>query len=221
MIFSEAFGSFDHQVLAQANPETILKTYWHLLSAMRFRKKVSSIVQCAIVLLEISGKYGCFSNYLNIFSIPRRLDSLESIHLFWQGFDRLQADLKGRKMPFFKSTTSLLQLLLDLDYDAVKPDLIVMRLARRIGITEKETGDKAFRSTVRKLQEYAVARKKRVRYVDLQMLAYGGQSNASSLLKVKFCPVQKPCQHFSCPLIYNRLCMDHQNYIEDSCGHSS
>ena len=34
-------------------------------------------------------------------------------------------------MPFFRSTTSLLQLLLDLDYDSIKPDLIVIVSSRQ------------------------------------------------------------------------------------------
>lgn len=213
--FSEAFGHYDLQVLAHAAPEAILKKHWHLLSAMRFRKKVKSIVHCAFVLNEISGKHGSFSSYLNTFSIPRRLHSFEDIDLFWQGFDRLKADFKTRKMPFFKSTTSLLQLLLDLDYDAVKPDLIVMRLARRIGLAARETGDKAFRSTVRKLQEYAVARKKRVRFVDLQMLAFGGQSNASKMLKTLFCLPKDPCHHSACPLAHKGLCISHSSLIQN------
>ena len=77
-------------------------------------------------------------------------------------------------MPFFRHTTSLLQLLLDLDHDAIKPDLIVMRLCRRLGIASKEVGDKHFRHAVRFLQEYTVQRKISARALDWALLAFGG-----------------------------------------------
>ena len=103
-------------------------------------------------------------------------------------------------MPFFRSTTSLLQLLLDLDFDTVKPDLIVMRLARRLGIVGREEGDRAFRECARFLQTYSIGESCRASELDLALLAFGGQTGASRLLTQRFCPAIRPLPSSRLPL---------------------
>lgn len=114
-------------------------------------------------------------------------------------------------MPFFRSTTSLLQLLLDLDYDSVKPDLIVMRLARRIGMTDRELGDRHLRKVAREVQLYAVNRGVRAQAVDLEMLAFGGQTGSRTLLNKRFCPPSDPCRNHTCALGRKGLCKASQS----------
>jgi hypothetical protein len=208
-IFHQAFADFFPSRLSSTPPGDILTTYWNKLRAMRFQSKVSAIVGCACVLVEIEGNHGSFRNYLLNFKIPRRIDSREGIVQFWSGFDELQADMRLRGMPFFRSTTSLLQLLLDLDYDSVKPDLIVMRLARRLGMVAKETGDRNFRTVVRMLQEYAVDRHIRVAALDWYMLAFGGQTEAVSYLTNRFCAGPGSCSNDACLIGGQRLCFDY------------
>ena len=119
---------------------------------------------------------------------------------------KVRADLRQREMPFFRSTTSLLQLLLDLDFDSVKPDLIVMRLARRIGLVERELGEPHFRAATKAIQRYAIERGLRARSLDLAMLAFGGQTGTRDLLSRRFCPPFDPCGNASCPLAGKLLC---------------
>jgi 3-methyladenine DNA glycosylase Tag len=206
-IFTEAFAGFDPAALARRDPELILAGYWSRLGHLRFRNKIHRIIQCAQALNGIIGDCGSFADYLEGFEIPRRIRNAKHIEQFWQRFNALQSNLQRREMPFFRSTTSLLQLLLDLDYDSVKPDLIVMRLARRIGIVERETGDRAFRQCVRFLQTYSIANGCRAAEIDLALLAFGGQSGARQLLTQTFCPSSDPCNHLSCMVAENNLCL--------------
>ena len=205
-VFKEAFAGFNPAALARRDPERILATYWPQLGHLRFKGKIPRIVQCARALKGIIRDCGSFAAYLAGFQIPRRIRSAAHLEQFWLRFNALQSDLRRRAMPFFRSTTSLLQLLLDLDYDSVKPDLIVMRLARRIGIVDRETGDRAFRQCVRFLQECSITNAYRAAALDLALLAFGGQTGASKLLTHKFCPSSDPCQHSACLVGKNRLC---------------
>jgi len=210
-VFAEAFAQFDPGRLARKKPATIRRLHWHELSSLRFRSKIDRIVACASVLNGISREFGSFADYLLSFEIPRRLRTPSEVDQFWSAFDRLRADLRGREMPFFRSTTSLLQLLLDLDYDSVKPDLIVMRLARRIGMTDRELGEKHLRAVAREVQDYAIRRGVRAQAVDLEMLALGGQTGARLLLSERFCPPSDPCRHTSCSLGRKGLCKASQS----------
>ena len=212
--FKEAFAGFDPAALARRDPARILATYWTRLGHFRFRGKIPRIVQCARVLNGIIRDYGSFAAYLEGFQIPHRIRNATHLDQFWQCFNALQSDLRRREMPFFRSTTSLLQLLLDLDYDSVKPDLIVMRLARRIGIVDRETGERAFRQCVRFLHEYSISKSCRAAELDLALLAFGGQTGAGQLLTQRFCPASDPCHHATCVVGANHLCNARKFYSE-------
>jgi hypothetical protein len=205
--FKEAFHGFDFHALAKANPENILDEFWSVLKSMRFRSKVEKIVQCARILGDIAREHGSFAKFLNGYKIPRRLKTSQDIDTFWTAFEDLRKDLLRRGMPFFRHTTSLLQLLLDLNHDAIKPDLIIMRLCYRLGITQKETGDKHFRHAVRFLQEYAVKRKLSANALDWALLAFGGQTGAGSLLQFNYCEPSSICTNDRCQVGARGLCL--------------
>jgi 3-methyladenine DNA glycosylase Tag len=204
--FHTAFSEFDPLVLSKASAKNILLRFWPHLGAMRFKGKVQRIIDCAKVLVGIQKESGSFENYLKVFQIPRRLRSPNDVEQFWIRFDLLRADLRQRQIPFFGSTISLLQLLVDLDFDSVKPDLIVMRFARRIGLVEKETGERFFRTAARAIQAYALDRGLRARAVDLMVLAFGGQTGARDLLSERFCPPADPCRNAACSIGAKHLC---------------
>jgi hypothetical protein len=204
--FHTAFSEFDPGVLCKSSAKNILLRFWPHLGAMRFKGKIQRIIDCARVLVGIQGESGSFANYLEVFQIPRRLRSPNDLDQFWIRFDLLRADLCRRQMPFFGSTISLLQLLVDLDFDSVKPDLIVVRFARRIGLVEKETGERVFRTAARAIQTYAIDRGLRARAVDLMVLAFGGQTGARDLLVERFCPPVDPCRNAACPIGTKHLC---------------
>ena len=209
-VFRIAFADFNPAALAKRKPDIILKKYWSQLGHFRFKGKIRQIVQCAQALNGIKRDHGSFARYLQRFQIPQRIRTTKQLDQFWAQFDALQQDLQHREMPFFRSTTSLLQLLLDLDFDSVKPDLIVMRLARRLDIVARETGDRTLRQCVRFLQEYSIKNSCRAAELDWALLAFGGQSGAGQSLTQKFCPASDPCHHAACEIGKNRLCVAHK-----------
>ena len=75
---------------------------------------------------------------------------------------------------------------------------------QKLGIVEKELGDKHFRRCVRFLQEYAVSRKTSALSVDFALLAFGGQTWAGSCLK-NLLPLKLSRRFCSEGLRYNDL----------------
>jgi len=205
-VFAKAFCNFNIARLAKQDPSKLLKKYWPHLSHMRFRGEVRSMVKCAQIFEDIQGEHGSFAQLIKHHQIPQRIRTEKEFDRFWAGFDSLQQEMISRKMPFFRSMTSLLQLLLDLDFDSVKPDLIVMRLARRIGLTSKETGDRKMREVVQIIQRYCLNRPLRASAVDLMMLCLGGQTGSVALLSKRFCPPSDPCHNTLCSLGRKGIC---------------
>jgi 3-methyladenine DNA glycosylase Tag len=207
-VFRAAFAEFDPAELRKRSATKIVRAHWRELSVIRFREKITRIVRCAQVLHSIETEHGSFDGFLKSFGIPQRIHSLADIGVFWSCFDSLQAVMKRRRMPFFRSTTSLLQLLLQLDYDCIKPDLIVMRLALRIGLVPRETGDRNLRRATRAVQEYTVHKGIRANAMDWYLLAFGGQSGAKRHLNQSFCPSRGACNNMHCAVGRDRQCGD-------------
>jgi len=204
-----AFDDFDPRRLSRRTPVQVRRRHWDDIGAIRFKGKVDSILKAAEVLNGIVRDHGSFAAYLRTFGIPRRIRSLADVEAFWETCTTFQDNMRERDMPFFNKTTSLLQLLLDLDYDCIKPDLIVMRLARRIGLVEKEIGDRHFREAVWALQTYGVLRGIRPAAMDWYVLAFGGQTEAARSLKRRFCPGPGSCRRRDCPVGSHGLCADY------------
>ena len=122
--FREIFNNFDTDSVANMDPNVIISESWELLKTIRFKSKISSIVKCAVLLN--SGKFNLPAMLKNI---PVRVQTQDDIKEFWKNFIILREELKKIKMPFYGNTTSLLHLLLNLGYDCIKPDTIVMKVA--------------------------------------------------------------------------------------------
>jgi len=208
VVFGNAFEEFDPARLRHRSATKILRDHWHEMSVMRFRTKVARIVRGACVLDTIETEHGSFDCYLKSFAIPQCIRDSNDINDFWSRFDTLQENLKCRRMPFFQSTTSLLQLLLQLDYDCIKPDLIAMRLARRIGLVPRETGVRSLRDATRSVQKHAVQQGIRANAMDWYLLAFGGQSGAKRELTQQYCPSRGPCKNMLCAIGPAQLCCD-------------
>ena len=71
-------------------------------------------------------------------------------------------------------------------YDCVKPDLVVMKVAKKLNIVDNVLGDKNFRKTVRFIQEYSIDRKIRPSVVDFYFLIDEGQMGARKFVKPEF-----------------------------------
>lgn len=85
-------------------------------------------------------------------------------------------------MPFFKKSTSLLHFLLHIGYDCIKPDLVIMKVANKLGMVSSSS-EKEKIQVVRVVQLYSVNRKIRPSMVDFYLLVYGeGNGGLNSLL---------------------------------------
>jgi hypothetical protein len=177
-----AFENFELDKVVRMNPCDIADNHWKSISAIRQQAKLFHIVSLARKLKSI----GSISATLNNTEIPRQISTAQDIENFWIGFDKLQATLKQKKIPFFQSTTSLLHFLLDTGYDCIKPDLVVMRVSQKLKIVDSEKGDKNFRTTVRTVQQYSLDRQIRPTIVDFYFLIDEGQRGAKKFVTNDF-----------------------------------
>lgn len=177
--FEQAFCRFNIDAVANLDPQKIIMNYWEKIKIIRFKKKIDSIIGCAQSIKEISRKHGSFSNFFQEIAIPIRIKNREDINIFWLGFNRLLREFKEIKMPFLGNVTTLLHLLLDMGYDCVKPDIILLKFSNEIGITDKK-------KFVRALQEYSLLRNIRPSLVDLYLLIYGKQLGAKHFVNPEY-----------------------------------
>ena len=181
-IFETAFRNFEVEQVRMMKPAAVEAMYWDAISAIRFKRKIRAIISSAESLSSIQAKYGSFIELLERTDIPPILRSAADVERFWQGFDNLLLVLKKEKMPFFKCTTSLLHFLLSVGYDCIKPDIIVMRVAKKGNMVPSETGDENRRKVVKDIQFYSIDRQIRPSVVDLYFLIYGGQTGVTHLV---------------------------------------
>jgi 3-methyladenine DNA glycosylase Tag len=182
-LLDSAFKDFTLEEVVIMNPEEIIKNNWSLgLSVIRFPSKIFSIIKCAQSLLKINNDIGSFKNLLSKSKIPEKLRTEDDVKKFWEGFDYLRTELKRFEMPFFTNVTTLLHLLLDLGYECVKPDLIVMRVAKGLGIVDNEKGEKNLVRVVKTLQLYSLNKNLSPAVLDLYFMIYGGQSWAKQFV---------------------------------------
>ena len=180
--FDKAFNDFKIEEVIKLNPCDIADNHWNSIKGIRQQAKLFHIVSLARKIKKI----GSFADILNQTNIPKSIKTHNDIYDFWNGFDQLLTTLKNNKIPFFQSTTSLLHFLLDIGYDCVKPDLVVMKVAKKLNIVDNETGDKNFRKTVKFVQEYSVDRQIRPSIIDFYFLIDEGQMGAKKFVRPEF-----------------------------------
>jgi len=173
-IFREIFDDFDIDKIIKMNPCDLADEYWDKISGIRQQAKLFHIVSLARKIKKI----GSFSKLLTETKIPKEIVTEQDIEQFWTGFFELKKTMEKLKVPFFRSTTTLLHFLLETGYDCVKPDLVVMKVSKKIGIVDKEEGEQNLNKTVRTIQEYSLNRKMRPSVVDLYFLINEGQFGA-------------------------------------------
>jgi len=178
----EVFCDFNIEKVAKLNPVTmVFDGSWDKIKCIRQQSKLMSIIIIANKMIEI----GSFNKLLDN-KIPKKIKTESDIDDFWKEFKNLKKALVEYKIPFFQNTTSLLHFLLDIGYDCIKPDLKVMKVSKKIGIVEKETGDKNFVLTVRTIQEYSLSRGIKPSVVDFYFLIDEKQKWAIKFVKEDF-----------------------------------
>ncbi len=186
-IFKKAFADYDIDKIAKMNPCDIADEYWKDISGIRQQAKIFHIVTLARKI----NKIGSFDKLLLDTKIPKSITTNADIEEFWSGFKKLKKVMNDHKVPFFRSTTSLLHFLLEMGYDCAKPDLVVMRVAGDLGIVESEKGEKNLVKAIRTIQEYSIDSEIRPSVIDFYFLIDGGQKEATKFVKDEFYKKEK------------------------------
>jgi len=171
---------YDIDAIAKMNPCDLVEEHWFKIGGIRQQTKLFHIVMLARKMKEIGSLYRVIENS----NIPHKIKTLYDIDQFWIAFKDLKKTLNDLKVPFIRSTTTLLHLLLHIGYDCVKPDSAVMKASVKFGIVEQDTGEKNLHRTVRTIQEYSVQSNLRLAELDFYFLIHGGQAWASQFVKV-------------------------------------
>jgi hypothetical protein len=174
-VLDEVFADYDIDLIAQMNPCDLVDEHWSRISGIRQQSKLFQVVMLARKIKEIGSLYELIINS----NIPHTINTNSDIDQFWIAFKLLRKAMDEKKVPFIRSTTTLLHLLLHLGYDCVKPDSAVMKAAAKFGIVEKETGEKNLALAVRKIQEYSLFNAMKPVELDFFFLIHGGQAWAS------------------------------------------
>lgn len=185
-ILEGIFEGFKIEKAAVIDADDLKTRYWAQIKPLRFPSKLRSIVGCARALLVLQKRHGSFLELLKKSDIPMYLKNARAVDDFWIGFFKLRDELKRTDMPFFKNTTSLLHFLLDTGYDCVKPDIIIMKVAKKVGIVDYEKGNRNFIQAVKAIQLYGVERGIKPSIIDFYFLIYGGQKWALQFIKPEF-----------------------------------
>ncbi|WP_437206202.1 hypothetical protein [Planctomicrobium sp. SH664] len=177
-----ALMSYSPNKIAKLNPEIVIRDHWPRLSSIRFKKKITRMVECGGKLEQIASKHGSLMGYLMAKKLPNQITNLEEIDAFWAAFDEVQREFKAVKMPSFQNVTTLCHLLSDFGFDCAKPDSVVMGVAVKLGIVPdlKKHSDDNLREVVQTMQKYSISRNQRTPVIDLYFLIDGGQTEAKN-----------------------------------------
>jgi 3-methyladenine DNA glycosylase Tag len=195
--FDEIFKGYSLQNVASLNRDTILQQYWSKIGAIRYQKKIGSIIGCAKALLKVQSGYTSFMAYLQKVEIPRTIKTEEELQEFWEKFAQVRKDLNEAKMPFFGNFTSLCHLLLDLGYDCAKPDSAVMKAAVKLRIVsalEKQGYSNKYpvfpehqlKKVICTMQLYGMCRDLRTPVIDFYLLIHGEQKGARAYVRFAY-----------------------------------
>ena len=181
---TEVFCNYDPQNFVNLSSSSFEKNNWNHLKKIRFKKKIPKYFDAARSILELSDRgngfyplvFECIPNY--------RVRNKEELSQFWLGFDELLFEMAQAGVPHLDNTTSLLHFLMDQGFDCIKPDLIIMRESRTLGIIKRQKDkEPELRMVTRTLQEYAYSRDLRPSEVDFYFLIQGQQKLYKDLLK--------------------------------------
>jgi len=154
-------------------------------SMIRNKSKISATINNAITFKEIVEKYGSFQQYLESFE-PNV--SFENLMLLKEELEFRFDYLGGITVYHF---------LTDIGLPVLKPDRVLIRIFKRLGLIENE---RQLLKTVILGRKFAEASKKSIRYIDIIFVTYGQQGESGICFtknpKCKLCGVTEQCNYF-------------------------
>lgn len=181
--FNVAFDSFDVNKVSQLNPIDVWKEQWESLSGIRQSTKIFQIIISANVILNNPNIYKTFNDK----NIPKSLSDKKDLDLLWKMFKAHKNKFEDIKMPFLRSNTSLLHLLLHIGYPFIKPDSVVLAICKNhLNLFKGNASEATKLKCVYSLQEYCISRNIPPSLLDLYLLVAGGQKEMLPLVNTSF-----------------------------------
>lgn len=189
-IFAKAFQNYSVKQVAALRPQNVINAHWANMTAIRQKRKVKSMIECAIYLQ----RHGSFMQFLRKTGLPIRIELEQDITAFWKIFGEIREEFRNGKVPYFQNFISLCYLLMELGFDCTKPDSAVMTAAVTLGIVPEAQYQKknpkkranhpetSLRKTVETIQRYAVFKNKRTPVIDLYFLILGQQTGVNEFV---------------------------------------
>lgn len=128
------------------------------INMIRHEKKIVSCVNNAKTIKSIVNEYNSFSNYVNSFNAK---DSFENLILLKEEVEY--------KFDFLGGITSY-HFLTDIGFPVLKPDRVITRIFKRLGLIEDE---KQLLKTVIHGRKFSEATNYPIRYIDIILVKYG------------------------------------------------
>jgi len=125
---------------------------------VRNKKKIKSCISNAKTFKNIVDEHGGFQNYLDSFTA----------NVSFENFVLLKEELQYR-FDYLGGTT-VYHFLTELGFQALKPDRVILRLFKRLGLIES---DKQLLKSVILGRKFSKATKLPIRYIDIILVKYG------------------------------------------------
>jgi len=147
-------------------------------------QKVKAVVDNAKAFQLVIDQYKSFHNYLEGF---RPTETLENLIL-------LMEDLQCRFS--YLGKTTVFHFMTEMGLPVLKPDRVIMRVFRRLGLVENE---RQFWRATMEGRKFAAANSISIRYVDIVIVKYGQKGRGAVCLqrpKCKICLLQEHCDYY-------------------------
>ncbi len=133
-------------------------------SMLRHRSKIEACIQNAKLMQNIVEQHGSFASYISTFDIDTSCETAAS----FENLLLLKGELEARFA--YLGSVTVYHFLTDLGLPVLKPDLVIARIFRRLGLVEYEGQNL---KTVIHGRKFAKATGLPIRYIDIVLVAYG------------------------------------------------
>lgn len=143
------------------------------------RKKIIACVENARATANVVKKFGSFQHYIYSFD-PKSTDA---------NLNRLARDARDRFS--YLGEVTVLHFLTDIGMPVLKPDLVICRTFKRLGLIESEDD---LRGAVEQGRRFAAATGEPIRYIDIVFVSYGQMSYPDFGLEKGICLKNPRCE---------------------------
>jgi len=183
-----AFSEFEVEIVRKINPCDVYDLHWESIKSIKNESKLLWIVRAARVLFSGNS----FFSELIANHVPTYIKKIDDVEMFWLTLKKVEKKLKKMHLSGMQSVTSQLHFLMELGYDCVKPDRIVMDVAQELGMVGASRENADLIRVARLLQIFALNMEVRPAILDMYFLIQGGHTDAKNWTTPDFVPWKWP-----------------------------